>query len=112
MLKQAGSALLQVASAAAAPGPRLAAGFATGSKPFEVTLFPGDGIGPEIAAAVKEIFVAARIPVVWDEQHIGKTVDSRTNSMVTRENLDSVLVSVGPCLRLPLLGLRLYAGWP
>lgn len=66
-------------------------GFA--SKSFEATLFPGDGIGPEIAASVREIFAAARIPVVWDEQHIGKTPDPRTNSMVTRENLDSVLVS-------------------
>jgi hypothetical protein len=42
---------------------------------------------------VKQIFVAADVPIVWDEQHIGKTVDERTNSFVTRENLDSVLVS-------------------
>eukprot|EP00877_Chromochloris_zofingiensis_P006662 jgi/Chrzof1/2249/Cz11g08120.t1_IDH1[v5.2] len=55
------------------------------------TLFPGDGIGPEIAEAVKEIFTAANAPIVWDEQHIGTTVDERTNSFVTRENLDSVL---------------------
>lgn len=59
------------------------------------TLFPGDGIGPEIAEAVKEIFTAANAPIVWDEQHIGTTVDERTNSFVTRENLDSVLVSLG-----------------
>lgn len=57
----------------------------------EATLFPGDGIGPEIAEAVKQIFAAAKAPIVWDEQHIGKTVDERTNSFVTRENLDSVL---------------------
>jgi len=55
------------------------------------TMFPGDGIGPEIATAVQGIFKAAGAPVVWDEQHIGKTPDPRTNSMVTRENLDSVL---------------------
>jgi len=48
-------------------------------------------VGPEIAKAVKEIFSAAGVPVTWDEQHIGKEVDPRTNSMVTRENLDSVL---------------------
>ncbi|KAG2437151.1 hypothetical protein HXX76_005818 [Chlamydomonas incerta] len=85
MLKTAGSALVSSAQAAAS----MTRGFA--SKSFEATLFPGDGIGPEIAASVREIFVAARIPVVWDEQHIGKTPDPRTNSMVTRENLDSVL---------------------
>jgi isocitrate dehydrogenase (NAD+) len=42
---------------------------------------------------VKAIFKAAGAPIVWDEQHLGKTVDERTNSFVTRENLDSVLVS-------------------
>ena len=56
------------------------------------TLFPGDGIGPEIADAVKKIFTAAEVPIEWEEQYIGKTADPRTNSMVTRENLDSVLV--------------------
>jgi hypothetical protein len=30
--------------------------------------------------------------VTWDEQVIGKSVDPRTNSFVSRENLDSVLV--------------------
>ncbi|GIL81199.1 hypothetical protein Vretimale_1219 [Volvox reticuliferus] len=89
MLKQAGSTVMQVASAAALPSSARVMGYAT--KTFEATLFPGDGIGPEIASAVKEIFSAARIPVVWDEQHIGKAPDPRTNSMVTRENLDSVL---------------------
>ncbi|GLI61129.1 hypothetical protein VaNZ11_003404 [Volvox africanus] len=80
---------MQAASAAALPSLAPVMGYAT--KTFEATLFPGDGIGPEIASTVKEIFNAARIPVVWDEQHIGKTPDPRTNSMVTRENLDSVL---------------------
>ncbi len=56
------------------------------------TLFPGDGIGPEIAEAVQKIFAAADAPIDWDEQYIGKVADPRTNSMVTRENLDSVLV--------------------
>ena len=32
------------------------------------------------------------MPVTWDVQHVSKEVDPRTNSMVTRENLDSVLV--------------------
>jgi hypothetical protein len=49
------------------------------------------GIGPEIADAVKTIFAAAGVPVTWDEQHVGSTVDPATNSMVSRANLDSVL---------------------
>ena len=56
------------------------------------TLFPGDGIGPEIASAVKTVFKAAGAPIAWEEQLVGKEVDPRTNSMVSRENLDSVLV--------------------
>jgi len=56
-----------------------------------VTLFPGDGIGPEIAAATKEIFAAAKAPIKWEEQFVGTQADPRTNSFVSRENLDSVL---------------------
>lgn len=47
-------------------------------------------MGPEIADAVQKVFIAAKVPVTWDVQYISKTVDPRTNSMVTRENLDSV----------------------
>lgn len=61
------------------------------SHPITATLFPGDGIGPEIAEAVKTIFKAADAPIIWDEQHLGKEVDPRTNSFVTKENLESVL---------------------
>ena len=52
----------------------------------------GDGIGPEIAASVKKVFKAAGVPITWDVQYVGTDVDERTNSMVSRENLDSVLV--------------------
>ncbi|KAI4457740.1 decarboxylating dehydrogenases-isocitrate isopropylmalate tartrate [Holotrichia oblita] len=30
------------------------------------TLIPGDGIGPEISAAVQKIFAAAKVPVEWE----------------------------------------------
>jgi len=32
-----------------------------------VTLIPGDGIGPEIAQSVKEIFDVAKVPIKWEE---------------------------------------------
>ncbi|VVC36755.1 Isocitrate dehydrogenase NAD-dependent,Isocitrate/isopropylmalate dehydrogenase [Cinara cedri] len=32
----------------------------------KVTLIPGDGIGPEISAAVQKIFEAAKTPIEWD----------------------------------------------
>merc|ERR1719487_959103 len=34
---------------------------------FNVTLIPGDGIGPEISQAVKEIYDAAKVPIKWEE---------------------------------------------
>ena len=62
--------------------------------PITATLFPGDGIGPEISSAVKQIFKAAQVPIGWDEQHVGTSIDPTTNSFVSRGNLDSVLVSL------------------
>lgn len=47
---------------------------------YTVTLIPGDGIGPEIANSVKQIFKAAQVPIVWEEVDVtpilkdGKTV--------------------------------------
>ncbi|KAK9810650.1 hypothetical protein WJX73_007589 [Symbiochloris irregularis] len=61
------------------------------SDTITATLFPGDGIGPEIAEAAKKIFEAAEAPIAWEEQYVGEAVDPRTNSFVSRENLDSVL---------------------
>ncbi|XP_078588564.1 isocitrate dehydrogenase [NAD] subunit alpha, mitochondrial-like isoform X1 [Branchiostoma floridae x Branchiostoma japonicum] len=35
-----------------------------------VTLIPGDGIGPEISAAVQEIFAAASAPIKWETSDV------------------------------------------
>ena len=64
------------------------------SDSFSATLFPGDGIGPEISTAVKHIFKAAGVSVGWDEQRVGTSIDPSTNSFVSRANLDSVLVTL------------------
>ncbi|WP_299706024.1 isocitrate/isopropylmalate family dehydrogenase [uncultured Pontibacter sp.] len=39
----------------------------------EITLIPGDGIGPEITEAVKAVFSAANVPVTWEEENAGQT---------------------------------------
>lgn len=36
-----------------------------------VTLIPGDGIGPEIMAAMKQVFAALQAPVEWEEENAG-----------------------------------------
>ncbi|KZF23449.1 isocitrate dehydrogenase [NAD] subunit 2, mitochondrial [Xylona heveae TC161] len=47
---------------------------------YTVTLIEGDGIGPEIAQSVKDIFSAAKVPIVWEPVDVtpqlkdGKTV--------------------------------------
>uniref|UniRef100_A0A8D2JPR2 Isocitrate dehydrogenase [NAD] subunit alpha, mitochondrial n=1 Tax=Sciurus vulgaris TaxID=55149 RepID=A0A8D2JPR2_SCIVU len=35
-----------------------------------VTLIPGDGIGPEISAAVMKIFDTAKAPIQWEERNV------------------------------------------
>lgn len=47
---------------------------------YNVTLIPGDGIGPEISESVKDIYAAAKVPIRWEEVSVapvlkgGKTV--------------------------------------
>jgi len=47
---------------------------------YTVTLIPGDGIGPEISQSIKDIYLAANVPIQWDEVSVspvlkgGKTV--------------------------------------
>lgn len=44
-----------------------------------VTLIEGDGIGPEISAAVVKVFEAARVPVSWESVDVKpvKTPDGK-----------------------------------
>ncbi|XP_078445181.1 isocitrate dehydrogenase V [Wolffia australiana] len=62
----------------------------TSTTPIRATLFPGDGIGPEIAESVKQIFNAAEVPIEWEEHFVGEKVDPRTESFLTWESLESV----------------------
>lgn len=100
---EAGSKLLHASNALQPPAYLSTSSRLYSSETITCTLFPGDGIGPEIADAVKTIFEAAKAPIDWDEQYIGKVADPRTNSMVTRENLDSVLVRHGIPMSFALL---------
>lgn len=59
--------------------------------PLRATLFKGDGVGPEIADAVTLVLRTAGVAVEWDEQVVQHDkLDPRTNSFISRENLDSV----------------------
>ncbi|GAA5903104.1 hypothetical protein JCM6882_006968 [Rhodosporidiobolus microsporus] len=41
---------------------------------INVTLIPGDGIGPEIAESVKQIFTEAKVPIKWEEVDVTPTI--------------------------------------
>ncbi|XP_009330388.1 PREDICTED: isocitrate dehydrogenase [NAD] subunit beta, mitochondrial-like, partial [Pygoscelis adeliae] len=56
---------------------------------FQVTMLPGDGVGPELMHAVKEVFKAASVPVVFDEHHL-----SEVQNTASEEKLDQVVDSM------------------
>ncbi|KAJ0088523.1 hypothetical protein Patl1_32127 [Pistacia atlantica] len=64
--------------------------FSADTTPIRATLFPGDGIGPEIAESVKQVFRTAEVPIEWEEHYVGTEVDPRTQSFLTWESLESV----------------------
>lgn len=55
-----------------------------------VTLIKGDGIGPEISAAVKEIFSAANVPIEWEDAEAGLYCIERYGNGLPQETLDSI----------------------
>ena len=58
---------------------------------MKILVLPGDGIGPEIAKAVRQVFEVASVPLQWEEHHFSpEVIDPSTSSMVTREALDSL----------------------
>ncbi|MCC7418440.1 MAG: isocitrate dehydrogenase (NAD(+)) [Acidobacteria bacterium] len=55
-----------------------------------ITLIPGDGIGPEVTAAVTRILRAAGVAVDWDEHPAGVTALERTGQTLPLELLESI----------------------
>eukprot|EP01138_Halocafeteria_seosinensis_P007978 gb/GECG01008151.1/.p1 GENE.gb/GECG01008151.1/~~gb/GECG01008151.1/.p1 ORF type:complete len:376 (+),score=44.11 gb/GECG01008151.1/:1-1128(+) len=62
----------------------------TPGEPFRATLFPGDGIGPEISEAVQRIFEVAKVPIEWDHQIISGHVVNKDGDLISEEALNSV----------------------
>jgi isocitrate dehydrogenase (NAD+) len=55
-----------------------------------ITLIPGDGIGPEVTAAVVRIIDAARVAVEWDEQLAGTIALEKTGETLPGSLLESI----------------------
>lgn len=55
-----------------------------------VTLIPGDGIGPEVACAVKEIIEASGVPIHWEEVNAPPEAERRHGQFLHEHLVESV----------------------
>ncbi|VDQ13562.1 unnamed protein product [Trichobilharzia regenti] len=55
-----------------------------------VALIPGDGIGPEISAAVQEIFKFAKVPIEWDLVDVTPRPTGDGRFRMPQESLDII----------------------
>ncbi len=55
-----------------------------------ITLIPGDGIGPEVSAAVVKILATAGVDIEWDRQDAGATAFARTGDALPPTLLESI----------------------
>ena len=56
----------------------------------KVTLLPGDGIGPEVAAATRRILDASGVAIEWDEIEMPAVTDRRTDRGLDPAWLESI----------------------
>jgi isocitrate dehydrogenase (NAD+) len=57
---------------------------------YNVTLIPGDGIGPEVAAAARRVLEATGIEFNWDVQNAGSEELQRSGELLPQETLASI----------------------
>lgn len=62
--------------------------FASGNR--KVTLIPGDGIGPEISAAVQKIFATAKVPIEWESVDVTPVKNPDGRFGIPQAAIDSV----------------------
>lgn len=55
-----------------------------------VTLFPGDGIGPEISAALQRVFAAAKVPIAWEVFQVGAEAAAKTGTLIPAAAIESL----------------------
>src|SRR5947209_7204266 len=55
-----------------------------------VTLVPGDGIGPEVCAAMREVVASAGATIDWEVQEAGAAVADKRGTPLPDEVLESI----------------------
>lgn len=57
---------------------------------YEITLIPGDGIGPEVTSAAQQVLASAGVDIHWDVQHAGIGVMAEAGTPLPETVLDSI----------------------
>ncbi len=57
---------------------------------YNVTLIPGDGIGPEVTEATRRVLEATGVEFTWDYQEAGMTALEKHGDLLPEATLDSV----------------------
>jgi isocitrate dehydrogenase (NAD+) len=57
---------------------------------YQVTLIPGDGIGPEVADATRRVLDATGITFEWDVQQAGSDAMEETGELLPQATIDSI----------------------
>jgi isocitrate dehydrogenase (NAD+) len=57
---------------------------------YDVTMIPGDGIGPEVADATRRVLEATGIQFNWDYQDIGMAALDKYGDLIPAATLDSI----------------------
>lgn len=57
---------------------------------YQITLIPGDGIGPEISAATKEVLAATGVDIRWEEKLAGEVAYSKFGQLLPEDTLLSI----------------------
>jgi len=67
----------------------------------QIVLIPGDGIGPEVAAATTRVLAAARAPVEWVIRHAGVAALESEGEVLPERTLEAIrergIALKGPC---------------
>jgi len=85
----AGYKVVAGATMAAMANPSSTRAMSSGGRKL-VTLIPGDGIGPEIAASVQKIFAAAEAPIDWEPVDVSPVKQADGTMGIPRAAIDSV----------------------
>ncbi len=59
-------------------------------KSYNITLIPGDGVGPELAAVAKKCIEATGVSINWDIQHAGIDVMEKAGTPLPPSVLESI----------------------